>query len=92
MSNELIIELCSDSGCGLYAANIGDDQYRISLMPDECLEARAIADDHEKLSAFLVDIESRFSAAIDALGIETIATAIREKPLPSILKRMAGEE
>ncbi len=92
MANELIIELCADSGCGLYLAKVEDKQYRISLMPDECLEARALAGDHEKLAELLLRIEASFSNAIDALGIDAIATAISAKPLPQILKKMAGEE
>ncbi|MCE9612744.1 MAG: hypothetical protein K8T26_00620 [Lentisphaerae bacterium] len=92
MANELVIELCGDTGCGLYMTEVDDTQYRISLMPDECLEARALCGDPAKLKEFLLTIEPGFAPAIEALGITAIAQSIRTKKLPAILQRMADKQ
>jgi hypothetical protein len=91
MSDELIVELCGDTGCGLYMTEVAGSQYRISLMPDECLEARDLCNDHAKLREFLLGIEPSFGPAMDALGMAAIAASIRAKPLPAILQRLAAK-
>ncbi len=91
-AKDLQISLCHDSGCGLLVAETGDSQVRASLLPDEVLEARELAvQDSGKLREFLVDIDEDFAAGIDAVGIDRIATELREHRLPKILRQMAEE-
>lgn len=91
MSGKLIVELCGDTGCGLYMTEVAGEQYRVSLMPDECLDARDLCGDLPKLREFLLGIEAGFAPAIEALGLEAVAQAIRETPLPAVLQRMAAK-
>lgn len=90
MSEDVKIELCSDSGCGLIVTNHDDEQERISLMPDEVLEARSLSG--EKLTEFLVDIDPKFAKGIEAIGIEKISRDLNEKKLPPVLKKQLKEE
>ena len=87
---KLTVELCPESGCGLIQIEKGSLRSKIDLMPDEVLEAREL--NGEALLNYLEDIDHAFSKGIEALGIDKIGAALREKKLPTILKIMSERE
>ena len=89
MAEQVRVELCHESGCGLIVVDADEKQYRVDLMPDEVLQARESGEKSPaEFAAFLVDIDPKFTAAIEAVGAESIAQKLADTKLPKILREM----
>jgi hypothetical protein len=78
---KLQIEICSDSGCGLIVADIDDNQYRVSMLPNEVIEAKNILN-HNNQQAFIdyiEDINPKFERVISNMGIEKVIDSFVNK-------------
>lgn len=89
MSEQVRVELCHESGCGLIVVDVNEKQYRVDLMPNEVLEARALlANNSQAFQEFVEDIDPKFNGAFAAIGVAPIAKRLSETKLPKILKEM----
>ena len=79
MPNELVIELCGETGCGLYMTELEDQQFRISLMPDECLEARALCGDPGLAAGFATVRAQVLAQARDPAALRAEVVSMRER-------------
>jgi hypothetical protein len=79
--NKLQIEICSDSGCGLIVADVNNHQLRVSMLPDEVLEAKKllINSSNESFVEYIEDINPKFERAIVELGVEPVIELFLKK-------------
>ena len=78
---KLQIEICADSGCSLIVADSQDKQLRVSMLPDEVLEARNIFQNERKeaFSKYIIEINPKFNAALSEISIENIIEVFNKK-------------
>jgi hypothetical protein len=79
--DKLQIEICADSGCGLIVADVADQQFRVSMLPDEVIEAKNILAEksNKEFIDYIEDINPKFERAVTQIGDETLVDLFLKK-------------